>query len=402
VEDRIAIRATLASRHDEGYIDNAGNALLCDTPDPSCLRGVRDSNFRKNTNDVDRLTFRIASDIRLTDRLTLTPSVFAERMEIDDRAHYTVGFEHGPGGLLTNVVGPANKEENDFALYDMGLKYDFGPAELTSSTSYMSWKKDNVLSISYLIQSIFGLPDTTEVGLATQVRRKLFTQESRIASTGDNRLDWLVGVFYQREDFGFGNYSAEESIPLPNKLLSAAKDRVLTKQYAIFSEETLHLTDKLSLIGGLRYFRTRVGSDRFVRASLFQGPVDYAEPLGPATETGFTPKVELAYKPNQDLLVYALASRGFRAGGPTRKPADLPSCNAELAALGLTPEDSFDSDSVWNYEAGAKTVWADGKLTANVAGYYIDWKNIQQELQLQCGFAFTTNCGKATRTGAEL
>src|SRR5690606_25788991 len=127
IEDRVAIRATVASRHDEGYIDNAGDTLVCDTPDPSCLDGVLDVNFKKNTNSVDKLSVRIASEIRLTDNLTITPSVFAERMEIADRARYTIGFENGPGGLLTNISGPDAKEENNFALYDLGVKYDFGP-----------------------------------------------------------------------------------------------------------------------------------------------------------------------------------------------------------------------------------------------------------------------------------
>lgn len=403
IEDRVAIRAAVASRHDEGFIDNAGNSILCATPDPACLRDVLDVNFQRNVNDVDKLSLRIASEIRLTDKLTIVPSVFAETMEVGDRAHYTIGFEDGPNGLLTNVGGPANKEQNDFALYDLGVKYDFGAAEWTSSTSQMEWTKDNVLSLSYLIQNLFGLPDTTQVGLATAVDRDIFTHESRIASSGeDNKLDWLVGVFYQREAFTHDNYAAEASIPLPNKLLSVSSSRTTTKQFAAFTEETLHLTDQLSVTGGLRYFRTEVGSTNSVRASLFQGPVDGTEILPQAVETGFTPKVAVSYQANRDVLFYALASRGFRAGGPTRTPAEIPACVAELSSLGLTPKDSFESDTLWNYEAGAKTAWADGRLTANLSGYYIDWDNIQQELQLSCGFSFTTNFGKATSKGAEL
>ena len=130
--------------------------------------------------------------------------------------------------------------------------------------------------------------------------------------------------------------------------------------------------------------------------------MDFSEFLRPAVETGFTPKLAISYQANDDVLLYALGSRGFRAGGPTRTPANIPACVTELANLGLTPGNSFESDTLWNYETGAKTVWADGKLTANVAGYYIDWNNIQQELQLQCGFSFSTNFGKATSKGAEL
>jgi len=401
VEDRIAIRATVASRHDEGYIDNVGASLPCAAPEPSCLTGALDLD--KNVNDVNQLLVRVASEIRVTENLTVTPSVFAERKRIADRAHYTIGFENGPGGLLTNVAGPPSKEEASFALYDLGVRYDLSGAALTSSTSYMPWKKDNVLSISYLIQGIFGLPDSSQVGLDTDVDRDIFTHESRIASTGEgNRLDWLLGVFYQREVFDFNNYSASADIPLPNKVLSSSQNRTITKQFALFSEETLHVTDRLSLTGGLRFFRTEVATARHVQASLFQGPADYSEWLGPVVETGFTPKLAINYQASKDVLLYALTSRGFRAGGPTRTPAAIPSCVAELAEKGLVPSDAFESDSIRNYEAGAKTAWADGRLTANLSGYYIDWDNIQQEIQLQCGFAFATNFGKATSKGAEL
>src|SRR5690606_21929497 len=104
--------------------------------------------------------------------------------------------------------GPDAKEENNFALYDLGVKYDFGAAALTSSTSHMDWKKDNVLSLGYLMETALGLPGL-QTGLATQVERDIFTHESRLSSSGDNKLDWLFGVFYQREDFLFSNYSAE-------------------------------------------------------------------------------------------------------------------------------------------------------------------------------------------------
>jgi len=208
-------------------------------------------------------------------------------------------------------------------------------------------------------------------------------------------------VFYQREDFTFDNYSAEPSIPLPNKALSISTNQVITKQSALFTEEVLHVTDRLSLTGGLRYFRTEVLTNSFTGASLFQGPVDVSGRIAPPTETGYTPKAEVSYKFNPDLLVYALAARGFRAGGTTRKPANIPDCVAELAARGLTPKDSFESDTVWNFEAGAKTVWNDGKLSANISGYYIDWDNIQQETQLNCGFSLQANFGKAINKGAE-
>jgi outer membrane receptor protein involved in Fe transport len=63
---------------------------------------------------------------------------------------------------------------------------------------------------------------------------------------------------------------------------------------------------------------------------------------------------------------------------------------------------SFRSDSLWNYETGFKTSWLDHRVTVDAAGFYIDWKNIQQEILLSCGFQYTANAGAATSKGGEI
>src|SRR5205814_5035 len=63
---------------------------------------------------------------------------------------------------------------------------------------------------------------------------------------------------------------------------------------------------------------------------------------------------------------------------------------------------SFHSDSLWNYELGAKTAWLDHRLTLNAAGFYIKWPHIQQAVLLPCGFQFIANAGAAESKGGEL
>jgi outer membrane receptor protein involved in Fe transport len=57
---------------------------------------------------------------------------------------------------------------------------------------------------------------------------------------------------------------------------------------------------------------------------------------------------------------------------------------------------------LWNYELGTKTAWLDHRLTVDAAAFYIDWKNIQQEILLSCGFQYTANAGAAVSKGGEL
>jgi outer membrane receptor protein involved in Fe transport len=79
-------------------------------------------------------------------------------------------------------------------------------------------------------------------------------------------------------------------------------------------------------------------------------------------------------------------------------------CAADLAAQGATAEQlrSFDSDSVWNYELGAKALLGE-RLSINASVFHIDWSDIQQALALPtCGFGYVANLGNATSRGFDL
>ena len=77
-------------------------------------------------------------------------------------------------------------------------------------------------------------------------------------------------------------------------------------------------------------------------------------------------------------------------------------CRQVNPNITLNDTRSFHSDSLWNYELGAKTAWLDHRLTLNAAGFYIKWDNIQQAVLLQCGFQFIANAGAAESKGGEL
>src|SRR3546814_8183986 len=76
--------------------------------------------------------------------------------------------------------------------------------------------------------------------------------------------------------------------------------------------------------------------------------------------------------------------------------------SSDLAARGLdAAPQSYASDNLWNYEAGAKTQWFDRALTVNVASYKIRWKNPQVTAQLGCGFNVYVNAGGLDIEGLE-
>jgi outer membrane receptor protein involved in Fe transport len=78
-------------------------------------------------------------------------------------------------------------------------------------------------------------------------------------------------------------------------------------------------------------------------------------------------------------------------------------CPGDLEDLGVTVDpDGFDSESLWNYELGMKSVWADSTVVFNAAVFFIDYKDLQASTRLNCGSSFTSNAGGAESKGVEL
>jgi outer membrane receptor protein involved in Fe transport len=428
VEEKLALRLTAAYKDESGFIDNVGRPIICDTPGPGCeldspiSDGPEGLQDEKNHNDAQRHTFRAALRFEPTESFTMTPSIFYEKLNVGgDSTVNGIRMDTGEGdpifGLKTNMLIPT-PETNRLVVYDLTLSYDFGGAELTSSTSYTDWQSTDILDLSFLfqgiLQSIFTDPDDVaraklaEVPFNSRMTRQTFTEEIRLASTGDGPFNWLVGAFYLNEDVELGITSRSRQIAndpefstiIPNGLIATVSNTEDAEQVALFGEVTYDITEKLSITGGLRWFDSQLEDVRIQNGFLTGG---FLQPeLSPQSENGFNPKIAVNYNITDDHMVYALASKGFRTGGVVA-PANNPGCGAELASYGFesSPE-TFDSDSLWSYEVGAKTAWAENRLIVNTSLYYLDWSQIQQNLFLQCGTTLVINAGEAVSKGAEV
>jgi iron complex outermembrane recepter protein len=114
------------------------------------------------------------------------------------------------------------------------------------------------------------------------------------------------------------------------------------------------------------------------------------------SQTGTDPKVGLSYQANEETMIYASASKGFRAGGAQ---AYAPFC--QLPGLPVSDITGLKSDTLWSYEAGTKVQMPNPALLFSAAAFHIDWKNIQQQVALPCGYYFDINGDAATINGAE-
>ena len=83
----------------------------------------------------------------------------------------------------------------------------------------------------------------------------------------------------------------------------------------------------------------------------------------------------LAFEPNDDVLLTAQVARGFRLGG-INDPLNVGVCTADdLATFSGQPD--FEDETVLNYELGAKTQLADGRVTFNAAVFFSDIDDLQ-------------------------
>jgi iron complex outermembrane receptor protein len=352
-----------------------------------------------------------------------------------DRLSITLGFMHqsltqdGPSTIDSPPLTETHYQpfdvsepfEDKFNLYTLTGKFNFDSFQLVSASAYWDRQQNQTQDISEAMQDyiggFFGPPaafpysstaTVTEGGstffglgagsITEDDYTRQFSEELRLASTGPGPLQWLVGGYYS----SFGATSHVFSFyPDTNDGFNANfgttnladnHRKVDIDQYAAFGEMSYMLPDNLRASVGARYYQYHSNSVTSVSGVSANGT---SNPLfGLAQNSGVTPKVDLAFIPDDNTTVYGTVSRGFRPGGPN-SPIPVPPCAAAAPT-------QFGPDSVWNYELGEKLRFFDARISVNGAIYYEDWTNVQQQVAPSCGFKFTANAGKATVYGAEL
>lgn len=353
------------------------------------------------------------------------------------------------------------------------VDYDFGGATLTSITGYREYRSSQAGDVDYgTVDILYRAPD------ADAYRQfHTFTQELRLQGEAfGGKLDWLVGGFYAneklrlRDNLRFGSqygrfatcrivsggglaglYAPTQAGCVAqgignlagvgrNTLLAAsgasgadivaaftALDGLNDKgsindvyrqdgeNWALFTHNIFHITDKLDFTFGVRYtndkkkFSATFSNDNTVcttvqglvlddlsstnaTARALAGALIGLSCQGNSTaelnnvsindkrsEDQFTGTAILSYKPIDDLLVYASYSRGYKAGGFNLDRSALKSPILPFAALGgaqaLVGSLQFDPEKVNSYEAGLK--YSSGPFTAGATFFRSDFSSFQ-------------------------
>lgn len=344
------------------------------------------SRNRDNINGRETYGARLALRFQPTEKLTFDLIGYYQKLTADG---FDVFAKDTLGGLNTRPLKTDQFQVDRFALGTLAIDYDLDFANLVSVSSYYDrrTRARQDASSSFLT---LGVPNITVVQDLT-APSEVFSQEIRLVSSGDGPLKWLIGGYYSNE-----KYSEIGAInhPVFGPLFNATANYKY-KTLAGFAEIGYDLTEQLNLTVGGRYTNYKAPVEFRSFGFFVTGNPPESNPSvfrNRGKENDFSPRIALNYNYG-DGSIYAQASRGFRLGQTNFPIISLPTDDVPTF---------FQSDSIWNYEIGAKTRWADGRFLLNAAAYYIDWRDIQLTRTAGTGFSFIDNAGKARIFGFEL
>lgn len=219
---------------------------------------------------------------------------------------------------------------------------------------------------------------------------KTFNQELRLANDSKAKLRWLVGANYEKsktfEDQLLTYFDTSNSKPSLNYIQeSAVTNRQDIKNYAFFGNLEYDITRQLTVKAAARYTNSTIDSsicssttptgrvDTLLGAGLngtcftFNAAFVNGPPItGKLKEDNISWRVGLDYEVNNDILLYANVSRGYKAGS-------FPSLSV-ASYQGLLP---VTQETVTAYEGGFKASLADRKVQFNGAAFYYDYRDKQ-------------------------
>ena len=231
------------------------------------------------------------------------------------------------------------------------------------------------------------------------------THEVQVNYDGGGRARGVVGVY--KFDGRAGGRVLNNFF---NLVFGDTQGNVFTESVAVYADWTFDLTDRLKLDVGARY------TDEDKRAGVlnrFYTNATYTtlRPVAPIAANfdktinfkNTSPKVSLDYQVNDDIMIYGLATRGFKSGGYNIR--------AQATAVPRSAE-PFDDEQVDSYEIGTKMSFLDQRLFLNLSAFHNQYKDIQLSVFTSYDsnndgtndafFGDFTNAGEGTVNGLEV
>ncbi|MFT4179158.1 MAG: TonB-dependent receptor [Thermomonas sp.] len=300
------------------------------------------------------------------------------------------------GKYTRRRLGMTDIYDGKVRLYNLKVNADLGSMAFDSITAFGEYEHDGPQDVSNifggLLGMIYGISPRPGVIIDNRRGTEKWSQEFRFSSQGARTLDWQLGGYWTREQTeGYQALRAVDAVTgvdlgFPPAYTATAPSNF--NERAVYGDIDYHFSPRFDLQLGGRY--SVIGQSSFTD---YDGPMNggaSTEVDPDASEKKFTFLISPRFKLGENSMFYGRVASGYRAGGHNNP---MP---------GTTYQESYDSDNLVSYEAGYKASSADGRVTVEVAAYYIDWTDIQLSiLDAASEQTYYTNGGKASSTGLE-
>lgn len=318
----------------------------------------------------------------------------------------------------------------------LNAKFDLAAGQLISITSFRSLEAEHdptdLLGVSL---PFVGVSDPRDL--------EQFTQEIRFVSDLSDRFSYIAGMFFldATEERDWRNVSIFDSSTFVGALSVGADGRCVeqgdelnfavpecrgvlpglnrplvdvenhnqlfqksdTESIAAFVHGSYSLTDVVNLTLGLRYTEDTKSAEGFVAGDYdfiwnpnfepagFMGEeAGYVLSRTEETWDAWTPRATIDFQVSDDVLLFATAARGYRAGAFQLEG------DPTTAGIPVAPE------FVWTYEVGGKSILFDNRLRLNATAFLADYTDLQFTFTSAQGVLIVSNAGKAEVSGLEL
>jgi outer membrane receptor protein involved in Fe transport len=394
IPDELGVKFSAYTVYKPGYFSRQYGVVT--TPGyslpPGATAGV-DSHIASDTEYGGMLTLKYTPSA--LPGLEVTPMVIYQ----DSRANGFPLADFSPDNLVQ--VRPLNIEESSqdewvFSSLSARYKMDFG--SLIASSAWFHRHTTDTEDNTEVSATFWGPTYATGLlpaeYLASPAPSFLnltsITQEIRFESSFSFPVQMIAGLYYTHGKSHTGQDITEPVLAgqPANLYYPYIQDVPLSNNEVAEFGDLTYTAGGFELSAGVRGSTLEFKKHNYWYGWINEGTTDaYVS----HEEHSVTPRYTAKYQFTPDYMLYASAGKGFRSGGTNSVPSQ---CGPEGG--------SYHSDSLWSYEVGSKDTLFDGRMNLRAAAYRIDWKNIQQNILLQCTYSVTQNAGTATSTGAEL
>ncbi len=400
LSDTFAFRVALGQEQHDGYVDYQspnGQLPSVDSQRAAYLAsGGLPENFRAIDPNIyvtsgDKYSSQDQSGVRVSTLWTPTATL---------SWNLSLEYFRDRGTPLANLMQhPRDGQDFWSILADTPAKLERDAYALRSR---VDWDISEAMSLSYIagfskfdgssdfdqdggvqVPTSFATGSTFQDDRTNYERFRSNSHELDLKSSGDNTVDWILGLYYASED-----NSIRFDIPIFNGTPqgtvawqgSFIQPKETVESTAGFAQATWHINDRLRLTGGARYThdekenRGGRGWGWAYDPNVPQIPIAPGTIPGPGTGFGLgvggindgkydanktTWLLRLEGDLSDTTFVYGSVSTGYKSGG--------------LQDGGVP----YKGETLTNYEVGVKMTFLDHRLTWNNALYYEDFKDFQ-------------------------